>query len=337
MRFSGILLLLVALGFYCNVIARPLESGCDDIKCQDEKRGVSIALGLRSPGTFKPPLSGPKNDPQPVIGRPGFPDSPTPGAGSSSELNPIGVPTFVAPTSYGTFPQKGQQVVDDLARASGPDNDRDYATKSREYTIVPDTLNSPFAGDQGLTGENIRIPFENMGLKDSEQWTLREVYGTDWHLPPTNVVYHNKDQQAMVVTDTFNDKLGEGFQMENLVFHSEFIFQGWKAAPGGDVSRLKYVTVAQVQNTFSPAVITDARASMTPTPVAGEKVTFSAAAQSDAELQGFFAIAGTDNGKFLFRMLADHHNEMNGLKVIAVHTWDDVPGTPDPTLIWELA
>lgn len=40
-----------------------------------------------------------------------------------------------------------------------------------------------------------------------------------------------------------------------------------------------------------------------------------------AEQESFIALAGTDNGSSVFRMLADSHGLFGGRKVVRVHTW----------------
>ncbi|PVH81487.1 hypothetical protein DL98DRAFT_587401 [Cadophora sp. DSE1049] len=290
---------------------------------------------MSSPAKLQEPLSGTKTDPQPILGRPKSPGAVAQVAESSSGLTPLRAPTLAAPPCR-VFSQKGREVYDNHSRASGPDNDHDYPTKSKCYSFVVDTPASPFEGDRGKVGKNLEAPFAAMGLKDNGEWILREIYGDDLGAEETNVVYHNKEQQSMVVTDTYNDRLGIGFDLQNKIFHSEFIFQGWKAAAGDNVAKLQNVVVAQIRNNNTRRIIKYARTSITKTSIAGQKVTFTAAAHNDAELQGFFALAGTENGKMVFRMLADHHNEMNERRIVAVHTWDDMPDTPDPVLIWQL-
>ena len=69
------------------------------------------------------------------------------------------------------------------------------------------------------------------------------------------------------------------------------------------------------------------------------KVTFSAdAATGSAEKASFDSLAGTDNGRMVFRMLTDNHEAMNGKTVLAAHTWVvNVNGIPFYEMVWELS
>ncbi|SRR6266536_3976453 len=132
--------------------------------------------------------------------------------------------------------------------------------------------------------------------------------------------------------------MGDKFPPADLLYHSELPSQRWKVEPGGDSTKLKYVVVAQIQNRDTPNVINNARALVAgpSTQTANHEVTFMAVSQNDAEQQAFYALAGTENCKFVFRVLADHHIELNGLKFVAVHTWAGLEASADPVLIWEL-
>lgn len=289
------------------------------------------------PEPITEPEPEPESEPEsePAIGTPGEPST----GPTSSPGNQIGVSSYTPPASYGAFPAKGQQVTDDLGKAIGTNsnNDQSYATKITKYDVQPDEEKDIFSVDEGKTGENLQTPFKVVGLKDNNQWMLRLIEGPDKSIEdPVSAVYHSKDQQAIVVTDTFNKNLGTDFPKADIIPHSELTFQGWKAAPGGQIQDLKYVVVAQIQNDNTPTLINDARASVAGSQTAGTEVTFLAVSQSTAEQQGFYALAGSENGKFVFRMLADHQQDFQGLKVVSVHTWAGLPNSPDPVLIWEL-
>jgi hypothetical protein len=287
------------------------------------------------------PITEPQTEPEPEpetephIGTPGEPST----GPSTSPGNQIGVSSYEPPASYGVFPAKGQQVNDDLGRAIGTnsDNDQSYSTKIGKYKVLADEEKDLFSVDGEKTGKNLKVPFGVVGLKDNNEWMLRLIEGPDDNIDdPVSAVYHSKDQQAIVVTDTFNENLGPGFLKADIIPHSELTFQGWKAAPGGQIQDLKYVVVAQIQNKDTPKLIDDARASVAGSQTAGTEVTFMAVSQNTAEQQGFYALAGSENGKFVFRMLADHQSDFQGLKVVAAHTWAQLPDSDDPVLIWEL-
>ncbi|KAK0123055.1 hypothetical protein ONS96_010064 [Cadophora gregata f. sp. sojae] len=265
-------------------------------------------------------------------------DTSQPNFGSSSSATPASSPGTppVARPSYQEFAQKGQELHNLLLVATGPDKDYGYTTKHDSY-FTSDEPADPFLGDHLKVGKNLKVPFMAMGLRNNNEWMLRQIIGKDVDLDhPGNVVYHSKEQQSMVITDIFNDGLGAQFEGENKIFHSEFAFHGWKHFSGDNVGDLRYVVIAQIQNDAARQTIKDARATIKNTPMSGPQITFRAAAQDNAESQGFFALAGTKVGKLVFRMLTDHHTEMKERRIAAVHTWDSYVESLDPVLIWEL-
>jgi len=154
---------------------------------------------------------------------------------------------------------------------------------------------------------------------------------------PVSKSYHNKDQRTFIVSDSFNDELPDNFPADQQIYHSEFWFQAWKKEAGGDVSKLKYVVRANIYNTETKNIIRDGRAA-----VGGSNPTMYVIridSTVDAEKDVFNALAGSENGKQVFRMLTDHSGEFNKKTVIEVHVYDGIVkgDNKNPSIVWVLS
>lgn len=94
--------------------------------------------------------------------------------------------------------------------------------------------------------------------------------------------------------------------LEGLPFHSTI----WTDTYGDEMkaSGVKYIVRSQIINKDTQEIIMRARRILRPDAQDPEVVSMEINSANQAEKEMFEALAGSDNGRTVFRMFADHHN-----------------------------
>lgn len=303
--------------------------------------------------------------PLPPIGRPLRPILPAPPrlpdvGGGGAHIG--GAATYVRPQSFTAagvdYPAKGLQVQTDLStqvnRATPlPDDDHGFASKIGNYGHGDPVQTTPLqvrdSDGEFSFRDNIQAVFDGErgagnNIDGNVAWRRDGVYPNAQDMAsdttPVSKSYHNKDQRTIIVSDSFNDELPDNFPADQQIFHSEFWFQAWKKETGpavADISRLKYVVRSNIYNTETKNIIRDGRAA-----VGGadpKMYIIRIDSTVDAEKDVFNALAGSKNGKQVFRMLTDHSGDFNKKTVLEVHVYDGITtgDNVNPSIVWVLS
>jgi hypothetical protein len=129
---------------------------------------------------------------------------------------------------------------------------------------------------------------------------------------------------------------------EGLPFHSELWTTTYRAEI--ESGAIQYIMRNNIANTDTARILRAARRLLNPKAKDTDVVEINIDSDKIEERDSFIALAGTDNGATVFRMLADSHNLFQGRQVVRVWTWDKNRGqNPDypefnlPLMVWEIA
>lgn len=264
--------------------------------------------------------------------------------------------------------RRGQDLIDNLERAPITNSiDHDYAQKilnpafakgkAGEVPVI--RTKAPSALSEGLP-EDITGPMKDLGL-DANDKTFRRselraadksVHGEIWSDSeepsenPISVILTSEKQRTLIAQKSFNDHYPPRFPEKDKIPQSELWFQQWKAEAPKSIPSLKYNIRQNIQNQDTQRVIEDANKNLNDGKlVTHKKVTFDPTVEvkpgaANPQKDAFMALAQTDNGRALFRMLSDHKQDFQGLKVVKVHTWTwneiDAKDYIYPHMIWEM-
>ncbi|KAI9641377.1 hypothetical protein NHQ30_010179 [Ciborinia camelliae] len=117
------------------------------------------------------------------------------------------------------------------------------------------------------------------------------------------------------------------------LYNSELMYQAWRdtciAYQAGDgdseIKNLKFIIRAPIVNlgtNYMIEVILQALGLSEKEIVQGPRLTFSS---SDDNADAFKMLLGTDNGRPVARMCADHAESLGGKKVVKIHVWYEMP------------
>ncbi|PGH14371.1 hypothetical protein AJ80_05961 [Polytolypa hystricis UAMH7299] len=101
---------------------------------------------------------------------------------------------------------------------------------------------------------------------------------------------------------------------------SELVWQEWKKQAGDHARDLKFLIDGPITNDVSQRIIRYANWKKTQREV-GQMVTFTRSETNKDEKSAFDALMGSDNGRYVLRMLRDHRKELGNMEVVSVTTW----------------
>lgn len=192
--------------------------------------------------------------------------------------------------------------------------------------------------EAGNFEDNYKIEHDNIMIgelvkNDGGKWNLWKATGLDQSAlyegvfvkPMTpksdrDVVsenYYNKAARKMVIanSDINLDNTADDKQLR----WSELTFQGWKKHAGDDAKNLRWVIRNNVINPGTVATVKKAIELTNQNP--NKRAEFKLDASNRELNDAFVALAGTVNVKGVIHMLADHHNDMEGLGLKKIHAF----------------
>ncbi|KAF3898078.1 hypothetical protein GTR04_0208 [Trichophyton interdigitale] len=129
--------------------------------------------------------------------------------------------------------------------------------------------------------------------------------------------YYNKAARTMVVANS--DINFDNTPEDRRLRWSELTFQGWKKHAGDDAKNLRWVIRNNVINPGTVATVKKAIEFTNQNP--NRRAEFKLDANNQELNDAFVALAGTVNVKGVIHMLADHHNDMGGLRLKKIHAF----------------
>lgn len=154
--------------------------------------------------------------------------------------------------------------------------------------------------------------------------------------------------KTLIVEKSFNDVLEDYFNQQNppidrrnLPYHSEI----WTYTYGEMMAtgqHIKYVMRNSIINEDTTDIMLEARKLLAPDSTDADVVEINRESDNIAERESFIALAGSDNGSSLFRMITDKHNMFGFRQVTKVWLWGRNRGQCDisdfclPIMVWEL-
>ncbi|QDS70018.1 hypothetical protein FKW77_003649 [Venturia effusa] len=123
--------------------------------------------------------------------------------------------------------------------------------------------------------------------------------------------------------------------VDGLPFHSTIWTHTYSEEMKG--TGVKFIIRSQIINDDTKDMIQIARAQLRPNARDTQVVTMEVNSANEAEKQAFEALAGSDNGRTVFRMMADYRDLMRNAKVVKCHTWGPKRGQSGehPMIVWE--
>ncbi|EZF35687.1 hypothetical protein TMEN_3666 [Trichophyton mentagrophytes] len=129
---------------------------------------------------------------------------------------------------------------------------------------------------------------------------------------------YNKAHKTMVIAWS-NVNIDNTKPEDTRLRWSDITFEGWKEHAGDDVKNLRWIVRNNIINPGTSATIREAIGRVGGK--ADKRVEFSPDPNNSNMNEAFTALAGTPNVKGVYHMLADHHNEMGGLKVKKIYAF----------------
>lgn len=177
---------------------------------------------------------------------------------------------------------------------------RDMPDKDKEVDDDSD-YETAFADPQ--VGIDRTKPFKETSLQDERKTgdtVLRSAY--------------SKDQGTVIALDSRgqdNDKSA------NKLRWSELVFQQWEEIAGEKTKDLKYIVRHLITNPDTRAMIAKAHAENG----FGGRGEFKSDPNNKAQNDAFYSLLGTDHGRPVVHMLADHHQALEDKRVVQILTW----------------
>ncbi|KAF2428265.1 hypothetical protein EJ08DRAFT_699125 [Tothia fuscella] len=245
-----------------------------------------------------------------------------------------------------SYLSKGEDLITKMrnppnsADVANPESARAMATLF-EVETKPGNAIHMYRDKAGLAFDKFGITSTNWQTKSV--WTKNAI-DDDGSVAMISSTYWNNDQKVLFTALNDNREIAH-FAKTDIPKHSEIWASEW--AP--QIGQAKYVGCPDIINIDTAAIIKDARLKLAPGKLDTEAVTIKANSNVPAEKEAFAALAGSDNGAPVLRMLTDRHNMFGNRKVSAVHIWGAERGQPKnydklrdveervPFLFWELA
>ncbi|KAG4434487.1 hypothetical protein IFR05_010030 [Cadophora sp. M221] len=296
----------ILLALLLSAASYPIDSDDIDGSCSVLSHGLlsRSPIAFPAPPGYKPPV-------------PKKPD------GLMSKVNPgaIGTktnPIYKEPASYGAYPAKGRelQLRFDSRQTTDPDITHDFDSKIGKYTKFKPEVAAPNLVGKELatfTGTTFQNPLGKAPL-----WQKYGVQAGSKSEPL--IVYHSPQQQSIVVAELYKSRYS--INADDQIVFSELIFRSWSRQAGPDVAKLKYITVADIVTTDSRVLFKDARKLKDPeTEKAGGVISFDSDSVIQADKDAFAALAGMDNTRNVYNMMADHKMTFLGKGPVKIHTF----------------
>ncbi|KAM5430461.1 hypothetical protein McanMca71_007223 [Microsporum canis] len=292
--------------------------------------------GSSKPGSSKPGSGAPGGRPDESNG-PGQPGSdapaenrPSPGTsdenprpGDSSRQQPGPFEDRIPPPDakalkFEEYGEKGKRVRDVLEEAisthkpdvTKPPIDRFYKierSKNQMAALEPAKLAETIGGAKDDKS------FTHIQVTNNKDLFIHPVSDT----VPIHEALYSPKLKAIQIKESYSrrDYLPDGTRAT----YSELTFQNWKSVAGDNVKDLKWVVQDTILNEGTWNTIAAARQAIKVTE--GEAV-FVPSKPGSAMDNAFNSLSGTENVRGTWFMLADHHTELGGLKVVGIRTYD---------------
>ncbi len=227
-------------------------------------------------------------------------------------------------STWDHFQAKGVKAATRLEEAiTNNERDKIYRPWDEKYKEEFNMYSKPIA-------ESL---FTDLGLNSYALWrtVALQSKSTTAHLDTVWGCSFSTAQKAILAS--WSIRQADENQGEDRLPWSELTFQRWKGMAGAGVADLKWVLRQGVVNPDTVSIMTEAHARLLYSE-SGHAV-FNPSKENPTMKEAFSALAGTDNGKGVFYMLADHHRELRNLRVVKIHTWPAANGRP-PSMALEL-
>ncbi|KAH7311985.1 hypothetical protein BKA65DRAFT_484585 [Rhexocercosporidium sp. MPI-PUGE-AT-0058] len=213
-------------------------------------------------------------------------------------------------------------------RITDPDITHDFDNKISNYgkfepkVAAPNLDGSDFATFTGVNFQN--TPGE------APMWQKYAVQGGSQSEPL--IVYHSPQQKSIVIAELYKSRYA--ITEDKQIMFSELIFRSWSREAGSDVARLKYITIADINGAESRALIKDARKLKDPEKEKiGGVISFDSSSIIQADKDAFAALAGMDNTRNVYNMMADHKMTFLGKGPVKIHTMPKERLAATPTML----
>ncbi|KAM5474297.1 hypothetical protein MauCBS54593_001871 [Microsporum audouinii] len=328
------------LGGDLEVINRPCEfETCKDGQILPElPRSIAVDLGTRAPPVIRPGGAGKPGGGKPGSGAPGgrpdesngpgqpgsdAPAENRPSPGTSDENPRPGDSSRIPPPDakalkFEEYGEKGKRVRNVLEEAistrkpdvTKPPIDRFYKierSKNQMAALEPAKLAETIGGAKDDKS------FTHIQVTNNKDLFIRPVSDT----VPIHEALYSPKLKAIQIKESYSrrDYLPDGTRAT----YSELTFQNWKSVAGDNVKDLKWVVQDTILNEGTWNTIAAARQAIKVTE--GEAV-FVPSKPGSAMDNAFNSLSGTENVRGTWFMLADHHTELGGLKVVGIRTYD---------------
>lgn len=247
----------------------------------------------------------------------------------------------------------GQGFYDDLQKAPATNSiDHDYNNLIQDPAYergadgkVPKVEVGPVASPDYDELNKVSGPMQDLKLDATDNTFRFATLQAKSKMGAISRTYASDRQKTIVISASYNNQYPKDFPKARMIPQSEIIFQQWKAESPNGVANLKFVVRKDVNNGDTQQVIKKANMDLNGgNLVKNAQQTFDfkapvAPGAANPQKDGFLALAQTDNGRGVFRMLADHKADFQDLNVVKVHTWvlgDDDSAFGNFQMIWEL-
>ena len=181
--------------------------------------------------------------------------------------------------------------------------------------------------------------FTKIGLDPAQQYKQLAMYRRSVNPPETrhikivNQCSYRPAAKTIIVDSSFRRNDDPKADADRLTW-SELTFQRWTELAGDSTKDLKYVIRQHIGNQETQTTMKTAHNNLKI--ALDTKGEFYPSAPNSNMDNAFRALAGTDNAKGVFYMLADHHNAFNDLQVVKIHTWPIATRESWPAMVLEL-
>jgi hypothetical protein len=175
--------------------------------------------------------------------------------------------------------------------------------------------------------------FRKFGIKSTNNWHETDFRTIQTKKTVSNTFYDDESHTLLVAVSDNAPVKELGLQAP---FHSEI----WVTQFAHDIANVKYIIRSEITNEETINIIKDARSVLLPSNTPdSQELELKVAATSTAEKEAFMALAGSDNGRSVFRMLTDRWPTFNKKKVTKCIVWganrnQNAQRPKRPFLVW---
>ncbi|KAF3481755.1 uncharacterized protein GIQ15_04514 [Arthroderma uncinatum] len=261
--------------------------------------------GAHGPGENRPPPT-PQEPSPPVLHS-------RPKDGSFDERRIPGASEDLGYEGYGRKGAEVRKILDDAISDKRPDVDRPPLDYYYNTLKIRSDIRIPVSKMRERLGAIEEEPSTFIAVLNKEDLftqvksNYRQIH-EGYYSPEKNFVHISKSFSR-------NDFLPDSVRLP----YSDMIYQGIKVT-GGRPRDFKYISQTAITNMETRATIRTAREKLKISE--REEHIFRPSKPGSDEDNAFNSLAGTENAKSTFRMLADHRAEFGDLKVVGIHTYD---------------